>query len=119
MPRYRIGNTASGADLGIYEAASEADALDALARDAGYRDHAHAQEVAPSRPGELVVEEVRDTATFTAGQQVETRPDTELFARGDRCGTLIRIGRTRHTVRLADGRTMLLHPDDLMAAHSA
>ncbi len=38
--RYQITQTASGADLGIYEGATEADALDALARDAGYDSYA-------------------------------------------------------------------------------
>jgi hypothetical protein len=40
--RFRIYSTVSGHVFGDYEAASEADALDVMARDAGYRDHAHA-----------------------------------------------------------------------------
>ncbi|MFH1268920.1 MAG: hypothetical protein ABIK89_24605 [Planctomycetota bacterium] len=40
--QYRIENAASGVDLGIYEGDTEAEALDALARDAGYSDHAEA-----------------------------------------------------------------------------
>ena len=37
--KYRIENPRTGAILGEYAAASKADALDELARDAGYRDY--------------------------------------------------------------------------------
>lgn len=40
MARYQIENTISGVVLGVYEGASKADALDAMARDCGYRDYA-------------------------------------------------------------------------------
>lgn len=53
---YRIINTASGLDLGTYEADSAEKALDAMARDAGYRDYAEACEVADGR--EIVATEV-------------------------------------------------------------
>lgn len=56
MTRYNIFNTLSGVSLGTYEADSEAGALDAMARDAGYADYAEANDVAPSAPGEIMVE---------------------------------------------------------------
>ena len=46
MKRWRIENTASGVVLGVYEGETENDALDAMARDAGYRDYREASEVA-------------------------------------------------------------------------
>lgn len=40
MQRYRITNTKSGADFGIYAGINEAAALDAMYRDAGYANRA-------------------------------------------------------------------------------
>lgn len=53
MTTYQI-ISAQGADLGTYTAASEADALDAMARDAGYASEAEATEVAGPFEGTVV-----------------------------------------------------------------
>jgi hypothetical protein len=45
MTTYQIISSA-GVDMGTYKGATEAEALDAMARDAGYRDSAEAAEVA-------------------------------------------------------------------------
>jgi hypothetical protein len=54
MNRYRIINTVSGSDLGIFDAADEQGALDAMAREAGYKDYVDACTIAPVQPGELL-----------------------------------------------------------------
>lgn len=52
---WTIQNTASGATVWQGEAATEAEALDAMARDAGYADYAAACAAAPVAEGEIVV----------------------------------------------------------------
>ena len=56
--KYQIENVHSGVVLGDYEADSAAQALDKMAQDAGYKDYADAQEVAPAMPGEIAVSEI-------------------------------------------------------------
>ena len=65
MDTYRIQNTISGADLGIYEAADEDGALDAMARDAGYADYAAACDEVPVADGEIDVTEIDAEMTIS------------------------------------------------------
>jgi hypothetical protein len=56
LRKYRISNLESGQDLGIYEASDVDDALDAMAKDAGYDDFGHA--CAEAGMSNIVVREV-------------------------------------------------------------
>lgn len=55
---FRIENSKSGADLGVYEGETAADALDAMARDAGYADYQHCAETTGSDESDLIITEV-------------------------------------------------------------
>ncbi len=58
VKRFQVQNTSSGIILGVYEAATEADALEMMARDAGYGSYAEACAGAPCRDGELIVKAI-------------------------------------------------------------
>jgi hypothetical protein len=55
MATYRIENARSRVVLGEYEGTSQADALDTMARDAGYANYHACCMVAPPSNGEIIV----------------------------------------------------------------
>jgi hypothetical protein len=55
---YQIENDRTGVVLGVYSAATEADALEAMARNAGYLCYAEACEIDPTLDDDLIVTEV-------------------------------------------------------------
>lgn len=59
MSSYKI-TSGAGIELGTYVGATKKDALDAMARDAGYRDHADACDVTSDDGADLVVKEMSD-----------------------------------------------------------
>jgi len=58
--RYQIENTASSCIFGIYVGSSPTEALDALARYAGYENHAQASEELGFSDCDLLVTELED-----------------------------------------------------------
>lgn len=109
MPTYRITNTISGHCLGDYEGANEAEALDAMASDAGYVDHAAACEVAPVKEGELRVVEVdaqntrTDAPTYTVFANVEQQDTSEISSHQ----TLAAAGRAYQAAHTGNLRRVL------------
>lgn len=57
LKHFKICNRISGADLGVYSGETSGDALNAMARDAGYRDYADACADVGGE-GELLINEV-------------------------------------------------------------
>lgn len=84
MRSYRITSDA-GIDLGTYPATSPTDALDAMARDAGYLDHASACQTAS--PWEGTVHEIADYLlgsgpTMRDGERAEVIDPADLDPSG-------------------------------------
>jgi len=63
MTHYQIVSRVSSESLGVYEGEDKAGALDAMARDAGYRDYAHCREETGGDEEELIVTEAMGTKT--------------------------------------------------------
>ena len=71
MALFEIINTSSGLSLGIFEAPSDHDALDAMAREAGYANHADAQRATGDMGNDLmVVRSLRELITVLLQVQV-------------------------------------------------
>jgi hypothetical protein len=62
MKNWDIANKFSGHHLGVYEAATAEEALNALAKDAGYASYADVLDQLDAKDGELVVTEVERAA---------------------------------------------------------
>jgi len=58
MAQFEINNRTSGLVLGVYEAANEADALDEMARGAGYENFADACFVVDNDGSDMIVRRV-------------------------------------------------------------
>lgn len=58
MATFCVENTKSGLIIGFYQGETPAQALDAMARDAGYDDYSHCCDVAQVAEGEIRVTEV-------------------------------------------------------------
>lgn len=56
--KFEIENIASGLVFGVFEGRTEAEALDAFAKDAGYRDYAHCQSVVTAKHDEISCREI-------------------------------------------------------------
>jgi hypothetical protein len=59
MTKYQIENTISGVILGVYEASSPAEALDIMARDAGYSSYMDTPPETQPKEGEIVVTKLK------------------------------------------------------------
>jgi hypothetical protein len=59
MTKYQIAVKTSGVDLGVYDGADEDEAVEAMARDAGYRDYAAMCSIADPEDLEAEIERQR------------------------------------------------------------
>ncbi|WP_353268583.1 hypothetical protein [Gemmatimonas sp.] len=107
MTRFQIENTQSGTILGQYDADTEAQALDLMAQDAGYRDYADACAVTGADP------EAWEDDLSVAPIGVDTLDDYTMVARDSR-GVMISEDHGRYfdgdaeTQRMrVDARSML------------
>lgn len=98
MSTYRITNTTTGQTIGDYEADSPRAALDAMARDAGYRDFADSCLSLGTDGDELRVEGV-DTIEIPVGSRLRSRDGKKsglvVEAEGDRRRVLWYLSCTR------------------------
>ena len=84
MRYYKIENRVSGLVLGAYLADSAEGALDAMARDAGYADYAHACEAVDPDPSEFLVEPLWGVGDRVEGGDTPEDYDTgRVLAVGD------------------------------------
>jgi hypothetical protein len=60
MKTFRISNRTSGVEMGLFSGETPADALDAMAREAGYESNAAALKDIGGDNGDLIVEEVAE-----------------------------------------------------------
>jgi hypothetical protein len=77
---YRITNKASGFVLGDYQGATGEDALDAMSRDAGYRDHKHALQIANGAGLRVEIVEADDDVIEALRVESGGAGDTEMVA---------------------------------------
>lgn len=85
MKKWKIENRVSGVNLGVYEGPTQGDALDAMARDAGYRDYAEACEVTGEsiENEDLDITEIDVLACDFCGMKVD--PSDEVVFAGQKC----------------------------------
>lgn len=80
--KFIIGNKLSGVNLGTYEAETQAEALDAMARDAGYANYA---DIGPAISGgdDLVITEVAEESE-SEEQSIAFRAGVRAKQRGEK-----------------------------------
>lgn len=98
MKLYEIEQAETGVVMWKGEAESEAEALDAMAQDAGYRDYAHASEDTDGRG--IEVREVRHVVMADLRKKVEMLTYT-LTEWSNRASLALRSGQQQGRVELA------------------